>query len=94
MSKNLLRNLIANYFNNDFSCRLNLHMLSSSPPVCCSTDQWEVDPEELTLGQEIGSGQFGLVLEGTWNQRKVAVKMIREECMSDDEFKEEARVMM
>ncbi|XP_030252500.1 tyrosine-protein kinase ITK/TSK [Sparus aurata] len=59
-----------------------------------SKDQWEVDPEELTLGQEIGSGQFGLVLEGTWNQRKVAVKMIREECMSDDEFKEEARVMM
>lgn len=79
---------------NDFSCRLNIHMYSSLPPVRCSTDQWEVDPDELTLGQEIGSGQFGLVLEGTWNRRKVAVKMIREECMSDDEFIEEARVMM
>ncbi|XP_029020765.1 tyrosine-protein kinase ITK/TSK [Betta splendens] len=57
-------------------------------------DQWEVEPEELTLGQEIGSGQFGLVLEGTWRETKVAVKMIREQYMSDEEFKEEARVMM
>ncbi|XP_020485378.1 tyrosine-protein kinase ITK/TSK isoform X1 [Labrus bergylta] len=57
-------------------------------------DQWEVDPQELTLGQELGSGQFGLVLEGRWMERKVAVKMIREECMSDEEFKEEAKVMM
>ncbi|XP_072252167.1 tyrosine-protein kinase ITK/TSK [Leuresthes tenuis] len=59
-----------------------------------SKDQWEIDPEELILGQEIGSGQFGLVLEGRWRERRVAVKMIREECMSDDEFKEEAKVMM
>lgn len=58
------------------------------------TDQWEINPAELTLGRELGSGQFGLVLEGRWNKKKVAVKMIREECMSDDEFKEEARVMM
>ncbi|XP_031713551.1 tyrosine-protein kinase ITK/TSK isoform X2 [Anarrhichthys ocellatus] len=57
-------------------------------------DQWEVDPEELTLGQELGSGQFGLVLEGRWRDKKVAVKTIREECMSEEEFKEEARVMM
>uniref|UniRef100_A0A665UAT4 Tyrosine-protein kinase n=1 Tax=Echeneis naucrates TaxID=173247 RepID=A0A665UAT4_ECHNA len=56
--------------------------------------QWEVDPEELILGQEIGSGQFGLVREGRWRETKVAVKMIREECMSDDDFKEEAKVMM
>uniref|UniRef100_A0A3Q4I330 Tyrosine-protein kinase n=1 Tax=Neolamprologus brichardi TaxID=32507 RepID=A0A3Q4I330_NEOBR len=62
--------------------------------VCWLTDQWEVDPEELILGQEIGSGQFGLVLEGSWRDLKVAVKMVREECMSDEEFKEEARIMM
>ncbi|XP_051276456.1 tyrosine-protein kinase ITK/TSK [Dicentrarchus labrax] len=59
-----------------------------------SKGQWEVDPEELILGQELGSGQFGLVLEGRWKDIKVAVKMIREECMSDEEFKEEAKVMM
>uniref|UniRef100_UPI0037E8AFCC tyrosine-protein kinase ITK/TSK n=1 Tax=Semicossyphus pulcher TaxID=241346 RepID=UPI0037E8AFCC len=67
----------------------------SSQDICDPfKDQWEVDPEELTLGQELGSGQFGLVLEGRWKEKKVAVKMIREECMSDEEFKEEARVMM
>uniref|UniRef100_A0A7N5ZSQ8 Tyrosine-protein kinase n=1 Tax=Anabas testudineus TaxID=64144 RepID=A0A7N5ZSQ8_ANATE len=67
---------------------------------CCSQntlipskDHWEVDPQELTLGEELGSGQFGLVLEGMWREKKVAVKMTREECMSDDEFKEEALVM-
>ncbi|KAM4586721.1 tyrosine-protein kinase ITK/TSK [Fundulus diaphanus] len=59
-----------------------------------SKDQWEIDPEELILGQEIGSGQFGLVLEGKWMDRKVAVKMVREDCMSNEEFKEEAMVMM
>uniref|UniRef100_A0A3Q3QAD7 Tyrosine-protein kinase n=1 Tax=Monopterus albus TaxID=43700 RepID=A0A3Q3QAD7_MONAL len=59
-----------------------------------SKEEWEVDPDELTLGQEIGSGQFGLVLEGRWREMKVAVKMIREQCMSDEEFKEEARIMM
>ncbi|TNN25497.1 Tyrosine-protein kinase ITK/TSK [Liparis tanakae] len=59
-----------------------------------AADQWEVDPEQLTLGQELGSGQFGLVLEGRWRDKKVAVKTIREECMSEEEFKEEAGVMM
>ncbi len=46
------------------------------------------------MGQELGSGQFGLVLEGKFRETRVAVKMIREECMSDEDFKEEARVMM
>ncbi|XP_017275166.1 tyrosine-protein kinase ITK/TSK [Kryptolebias marmoratus] len=59
-----------------------------------SKDQWEIAREELTLGQEVGSGQFGLVLEGVWREQKVAVKMVREDCMSDEEFKEEAKVMM
>lgn len=59
-----------------------------------STDEWEVDPEELTFGQELGSGQFGMVLWGQWREKRVALKIIREDCMSDEEFKEEARVMM
>uniref|UniRef100_H3CC38 Tyrosine-protein kinase n=1 Tax=Tetraodon nigroviridis TaxID=99883 RepID=H3CC38_TETNG len=59
-----------------------------------SNDQWELDCSELTLGQEIGSGQFGLVLEGQWKKRKVAVKTIREGYMSEDELREEAKVMM
>lgn len=46
------------------------------------------------MGQEVGSGQFGLVLEAAWRDQKVAVKMVREDCMSDEDFKEEAKIMM
>uniref|UniRef100_A0A673BP73 Tyrosine-protein kinase n=1 Tax=Sphaeramia orbicularis TaxID=375764 RepID=A0A673BP73_9TELE len=63
-------------------------------PVSLDRRQWELDPEELILEQELGSGQFGLVRAGRWREKKVAVKMVKEECMSDEEFKEEARVMM
>ncbi|XP_034546337.1 tyrosine-protein kinase ITK/TSK [Notolabrus celidotus] len=72
---------------------VSLDKSCSLDPADPLKDQWEVDPEELTLGQELGSGQFGLVLEGKWKDMKVAVKMIREECMSDEDFKDEARVM-
>lgn len=79
------------YFN---STLFDLPLFGLSPPVVCATDQWEINPAELALGQELGCGQFGLVFEGQWKKKKVAVKMVREECMSDDEFKEEAKVMM
>lgn len=69
-------------------------MFYNETVTCCSADQWEVDPKELILGEELGSGQFGLVLEGKWRDKKVAVKTIREECMSNEDFKEEARIMM
>ncbi|XP_061783716.2 tyrosine-protein kinase ITK/TSK isoform X1 [Nerophis lumbriciformis] len=59
-----------------------------------SQDEWEVDPEELDFGLEVGRGQFGLVLQGRWREKKVALKIIKQECMSNEEFKEEARIMM
>ncbi|KAK6299221.1 hypothetical protein J4Q44_G00307310 [Coregonus suidteri] len=67
---------------------------SSQSPTELSEDQWKVDPAELTLGEEVASGQFGLVLQGRWRERRVAVKMVREGAMSEEDFKEEARVMM
>ncbi|XP_047440335.1 tyrosine-protein kinase ITK/TSK [Mugil cephalus] len=67
---------------------------SSQETVDTAEDHWEVDPQELILGKELGSGQFGLVLEGKWRDKKVAVKMTREDSMSEEEFKEEAKVMM
>ncbi|RXN11044.1 tyrosine- kinase ITK TSK-like protein [Labeo rohita] len=57
-------------------------------------DKWEIHPDELTLSEELGSGQFGLVWKGSWNDRQVAVKTVREGFMSEEEFKEEAQVMM
>lgn len=59
-----------------------------------SEDQWQLDPVELVLGQELGTGQFGRVLEGRWREKKVAVKTVIEGCMSEEDFKEEANVMM
>ncbi|XP_035266193.1 tyrosine-protein kinase ITK/TSK isoform X1 [Anguilla anguilla] len=59
-----------------------------------ASDKWEVDPADLTLDVELGSGQFGVVLLGCWREIKVAVKMVREGAMSEEDFKEEAQVMM
>ncbi|KAG9491128.1 hypothetical protein GDO78_006474 [Eleutherodactylus coqui] len=60
-----------------------------------SYGKWEIDPTHLTCVQEIGSGQFGVVKLATWQgTRKVAVKMIREGMMSEDDFVEEAQVLM
>lgn len=61
-----------------------------SPP-----GKWVIHPSELTFVQEIGSGQFGLVHLGYWlNKDKVAIKTIQEGAMSEEDFIEEAEVMM
>lgn len=48
----------------------------------------------MKLSVELGSGQFGLVWKGSWQDKEVAVKTVREGFMSEEEFKEEAQVMM
>ncbi|XP_068596304.1 tyrosine-protein kinase BTK [Brachionichthys hirsutus] len=58
-------------------------------------DMWEIDPRALTFIKELGNGQFGVVKYGKWGgQRDVAIKMIKEGCMSEDDFIEEAKIMM
>lgn len=57
--------------------------------------KWMIDPSELTFVQEIGSGQFGVVHLGYWlNRGKVAIKTVQEGAMSEEDFLEEAEVMM
>lgn len=56
-------------------------------------DKWEIDPSQLNLMEELGSGQFGVVRHGKLGSMHVAVKMMKEGTMSEDEFIEEAKVM-
>ncbi|XP_078073195.1 tyrosine-protein kinase Tec-like isoform X2 [Mustelus asterias] len=60
-----------------------------------SYDKWEINPSELTFMKELGSGQFGVVRLGKWRaQHKVAIKAIREGAMYEEDFVEEAKIMM
>ncbi|KAK5848123.1 hypothetical protein PBY51_005767 [Eleginops maclovinus] len=60
-----------------------------------SSEKWEINPSELTFMKELGSGQFGLVRLGKWrHQQRVAIKAIREGAMLEEDFIEEAKVMM
>lgn len=56
---------------------------------------WEIDPRYLTFIKELGTGQFGVVKYGKLRgQQDVAIKMIKEGSMSEDDFIEEAKIMM
>ncbi|KAM9494823.1 cytoplasmic tyrosine-protein kinase BMX-like isoform 2-T2 [Clarias gariepinus] len=58
-------------------------------------DMWELCREDVHLVKELGSGQFGVVQLGVWKGKyEVAIKMVKEGCMSSDEFIEEAQIMM
>ncbi|KAL0970613.1 hypothetical protein UPYG_G00244430, partial [Umbra pygmaea] len=60
-----------------------------------SSEKWEIDPSELTLMKEVGSGQFGVVRLGKWRAVcKVAIKTINEGAMLEEDFIEEAKIMM
>jgi len=77
------------------ACRLKCPPGRSKPTTAgLSHGKWEIDPTELTLGEELGSGQFGVVRRGKWKGTiDVAVKMMKEGTMSEDDFIEEAKVM-
>ncbi|RVE60807.1 hypothetical protein OJAV_G00184280 [Oryzias javanicus] len=60
-----------------------------------SSEKWEINPSELTFMKELGCGQFGVVRLGKWRaQQRVAIKAIREGAMYEEDFAEEAKVMM
>uniref|UniRef100_A0AAR2KWY5 Tyrosine-protein kinase n=1 Tax=Pygocentrus nattereri TaxID=42514 RepID=A0AAR2KWY5_PYGNA len=59
-----------------------------------SSDKWEINPSELTFLNELGSGQFGVVKMGKWRALcRVAIKIINEGAMSEEDFIEEAKIM-
>ncbi|XP_072552385.1 tyrosine-protein kinase TXK isoform X2 [Salminus brasiliensis] len=59
-----------------------------------SSDKWEINPSELTFMKELGSGQYGVVRLGKWRALcRVAIKVINEGSMSEEDFIEEAKIM-
>ncbi|XP_022796125.1 tyrosine-protein kinase BTK-like [Stylophora pistillata] len=65
-----------------------------APVAAFGHDIWEIPRSEIVLGRELGTGQFGTVRQGTFRGNlHVAVKMMKEGAMSEDDFIDEAKVM-
>ncbi|XP_042301261.1 tyrosine-protein kinase FRK isoform X2 [Sceloporus undulatus] len=59
-----------------------------------TVDQWEIDRNSLQLLKKLGSGQFGEVWEGLWNNTTpVAVKTLKPGSMDPKDFLREAQIM-
>lgn len=66
----------------------------AAPVAAFGHDIWEIPRAEIVLGKELGTGQFGTVRQGTWRRSiAVAVKLMKEGAMSEDDFIDEAKVM-
>ncbi|XP_068699017.1 tyrosine-protein kinase TXK-like [Montipora foliosa] len=65
-----------------------------SPVATFDYDTWKIPKSEIVLGNELGVGHFSTVLKGTWlDDIPVAVKIIKEGTMSEDDFIDEAKRM-
>ncbi|XP_055981435.1 tyrosine-protein kinase FRK [Sorex fumeus] len=59
-----------------------------------TADQWEIDRNSIKLLRRLGSGQFGEVWEGLWNNTtSVAVKTLKPGSMDPNDFLREAQIM-
>ncbi|NXA98693.1 FRK kinase, partial [Melanocharis versteri] len=59
-----------------------------------TVDQWEIDRRSLKLVKKLGSGQFGEVWEGLWNNTTpVAIKTLKPGSMDPKDFLGEAQRM-
>lgn len=57
-------------------------------------DQWEIDRNSLRFVKKLGSGQFGDVWEGLWNNTTpVAIKTLKSGTMDPKDFLAEAQIM-
>ncbi|XP_066532663.1 tyrosine-protein kinase FRK [Hoplias malabaricus] len=96
-----LKDLVQHYSRNqDGLCvRLGLPCKKSEAPQTYglsynTVDQWEIPRSSIRLLQKLGTGQFGEVYEGLWNNTtKVAVKTLKPGSMDAQDFLREAQIM-
>ncbi|KAJ8764236.1 hypothetical protein K2173_005976 [Erythroxylum novogranatense] len=60
------------------------------------TDVWEIDPNQLEIGNKVASGSYGDLYKGTYCSQEVAVKVFKPERVSAEmlrEFSQEVYIM-
>ncbi|XP_055508615.1 protein-tyrosine kinase 6-like [Leucoraja erinacea] len=59
-----------------------------------TVDNWERPRSEFTLTEKLGSGHFGKVYAGYWNDTvQVAIKMVEVDLMTERDFQMETQIM-
>uniref|UniRef100_W5MD10 Tyrosine-protein kinase n=1 Tax=Lepisosteus oculatus TaxID=7918 RepID=W5MD10_LEPOC len=60
-----------------------------------NADSWEKPREEFVLQRKLGEGHFGEVWQGIWTpkKQKVAIKILKQEDMKQDEFVKEVQAL-
>eukprot|EP01147_Barroeca_monosierra_P009724 gene9724-1927_t len=76
--------------------RLKFPLLEEEQPSApgLGSDKWRIAKTDLTFGQQLGAGQFGVVYKGVYKgQHTVAIKTMKHTSMDHEEFIAEAEVM-
>ncbi|KAI1892837.1 hypothetical protein AGOR_G00137640 [Albula goreensis] len=90
-----LEELVRHYQMNYKSLGVPLGPPCAQPRELFDMEPWERPREEFTLQKKLGEGHFGEVWEALWTaeNRKVAIKMLKQEDTKQDEFVKEVQAL-
>lgn len=95
LSFGTLGELIGYYQNNSRSLGVKLGPPCAQQRELFDMEPWERPREEFKLHKKLGEGHFGEVWEAVWTteNRKVAIKMLKQEDTKQDEFVKEVQAL-